>query len=126
MLEVTYEYYKNVYGGTLLSEQLFSKYSKDAIIYIRNRTFDNVMGVEEDNTYADVVKHAVCSISDMVSVNTSEDGSLDRLVASETTADWSKSYVTSKGSSEESTESRINKRIETLLGFTGLLYGGMY
>lgn len=127
MITTSYEYYTETYGGSL-SEDMFNKILPDAEIYIENRTFGNVDSIDEDSPYVNQVRRTVCKVVDLVSSRTnSKTGIMDnRVVSSESVGGWSKTYKTC-GNNEDSAlfERDIYNLIETFLGSTGLLFGGV-
>lgn len=127
MITTSYEYYTETYGG-IISEDKFNKILPDAETYIENRTFGNVDNIDEDSPYANQVRRTVCKVVDIISSRTnSKTGIMDnRVVSSESVGGWSKTYKTG-GNNEDSAlfESDIYNLIETFLGSTGLLFGGV-
>lgn len=127
MITTSYEYYAETYGGSL-SEDTFNKILPDAETYIENRTFGNVDSIDEDSPYVNQVRRTVCKVVDLVSSRTNyKTGIMDnRVVSSESVGGWSKTYKTG-GNNEDSAlfERDIYNLIETFLGSTGLLFGGV-
>lgn len=126
MVDIAYEYYKDNFRGILVSEDEFSKLLETAKIYVSNRTFGNVDYIDDTSQYADRVKFTLCSVMDLVKAHTGDDGVEHGAVTSESIGgSWSRSF---KVSDKRGTtlEDIVYDKICTLLGGTGLLYGGTY
>ena len=126
MVEVTYSYYKDVYNGSLVDENEFSRLLETAKIYVSNRTFGNSDSIDEGNPYAGRLKFTLCSVVDLIKAHTSDDGTEHGAVSSESVGgSWSRSFkVDSK--SGNTLDDIVYDKIYSLLSSTGLLYGGGY
>lgn len=60
---VDFEYYSNVFGGSVLKEETFPKAVQEAETYIRYLTYLNG-DIFADQVQADTIKAAVCAVAD--------------------------------------------------------------
>lgn len=113
---IDYDYYKNNYGGTLVSSTNFTRLSLQASYFINKITFGRA---EKSENYLEEIKLATCSVlEEMYKIE--NDGGVK---VAETVG---KHSVTFSNSSRDVTEEKIYyKAAITYLSNTGLLYRGI-
>lgn len=124
MAYANYEYYTNVYGGTAIAPDAFTRMADRASAYIDAVTLDrakNAVGGKLES-----VKKAVCALAEIIQdeerLNANAFAS-ERQVQSETVGTWTRNYGT-KSTSATDVGLLDNRKRETLLiylGNTGLL-----
>lgn len=125
MVEVTYLYYKDEFGGSIADEKEFSRLLENAKIYVSNITFGRSDSIDDDNIYAGRIKFTLCTIIDLIKAHTSDDGTEHGAITSESVGGiWSRSFKVSDKSGS-SLEDVIYSKIYSLLSNTGLMYGGV-
>lgn len=114
---IDYDYYKNNYGGTLVSSTNFIRLSLQASYFINKITFGRA---EKSENYLDEIKLATCSVIDEI-YKIENDGGVK---VAETVG---KHSVTFSNSSKDVTEEKIYYKAASIyLANTGLLYRGVY
>ena len=126
MVDVTYTYYKEEFGGGLVKEPEFKKLLQTAKIYVSNRTFGASNKVNDTDDCAERLKFAICSVIDTISIHTDDSGMEHGAVASESVGGtWSRNYkVSDKGGT--SLDDIVYDKLYHLLAGTGLLGGGAF
>lgn len=110
-MNVTYDDYKNVYGGTIIPSTRFTGYAMRADAYVNYIT----QGQSDTKTeYADKVKLAICAAADAIFKTEGKE-----FVTSESASGVSASYDT-KAISKLKRES-----IKPYLASTGMMYSGV-
>lgn len=121
---IDYQFYTDTYGGTELTEEQFSTYSKKALQFINELSASRLLLNDLNKTDEQLVKMAVCALCDYdLNENKRQEKAL---VASESVPSHSKSYNTSAVS--KTNEEVRKERIQTIYGFllsTNLLYRGV-
>lgn len=112
MVYADFTYYSAVYKGAM-PEADFCRLSRQASAYLDSVTYGNI---KEKWLEDERVKDACCAVAD--AIYRQEQGGE---VASESTGSWSRSYVTSGKTAEQT----IWGIAHACLGNTGLLYGGI-
>lgn len=120
---VDYGYYRDSFGGLVVTQEDFPRYVKRAGAYIRYLTAGR-----SDSSGMDAVKDAVCAVCDVYALDaaqTQADGGREK--ASENNDGYSVSYVT-EGLAGQTHEEVVRKKayqaVYPYLAFTGLLYRG--
>lgn len=117
---VDYSYYRDSFGGTVISAEDFPVYAKRAEAYIRYLTAGRSNSVD-----LDVVKDAVCAVCDVFAADEAQmqaDGGREK--ASENNDGYSVSYVTEGmdgQTHEEVLRQKAYQAVYPYLAFTGLL-----
>lgn len=113
---VDYNYYKDIYGGVLVTHTSFERISLQASYMINNLT----MGRAEKSTeYVEEIKLATCGIIDKMQEVENAGG----VVISETVGKISKTFSTA---SKDVAENKLYYRVALIyLANTGLLYRGV-
>lgn len=115
MAYADYDYYKDTYGGTLISEGDFVRLSRLASDYIDTVTFGHAAEATK-KTVVEKLKDACCALAEEQQ-NQDQGGE----VASANNDGYSETYVTSG----KTPERRRYQIAVSILGPTGLLYGGV-
>lgn len=117
MLQVDYAYYKDTYGGTLISEADFPSAIRQAYVYVNHITQGRAAKEQTDEVQAKI-NNACCAAAEYVHKSEQSGGAE---VASETVGKWSRSFV----SQGKTLQQRINASIRMYLSGTGLTYAGV-
>lgn len=110
---VTYDYYKNIFAGADIPEEVFPRYALYASMEIRNRSLGMIQSLIPE--WADEIQVTACQVAEICY----ERDNVNRNVKSETNDGDSITYNDARNFSEE-----INECIVTNLWMTGLLYQG--
>lgn len=122
MVTVTYEFYKDSYGG-VLNESIFNKSLLKATRLVSNRTnnkIDSISDDDENQNLVNDIKLCICNVVDKVQYYNSSNG---KVVASQSSGKISESYVVD--SSKVSAENDIADVIKTWLsgyGYTNFVW----
>lgn len=115
MLYATYDYYQNIYCGTMAEDE-FRRHIRSASAYLDQITFGRVGALAEEDPLQGRAADACCAVAEAYQRN--EAGA----VTSETNGDHS--ITISRGSKSDSR--RLYDAAALYLGGTGLLYRGVY
>lgn len=101
MVTITYEFYKDSYGG-VLNENLFNKSLLKATRLVSNRTnnkIDSISDDDENQNLVNDIKLCICNVVDKVQYYNTSNG---KVVSSQSSGKISESYVvdSSKASAE--------------------------
>ena len=101
MVTITYEFYKDSYGG-VLNENLFNKSLLKATRLVSNRTnnkIDSISDDDENQNLVNDIKLCICNVVDKVQYYNTSNG---KVVSSQSSGKISESYVVdgSKASAE--------------------------
>lgn len=110
---VTYDYYKNIFAGADIPEDVFPRYALYASMEIRNASFGRIQSLIPK--WADDIQITACQVVEILY----EKDSMNCNVKSETNDGDSITYNDTRNFSEE-----IKECIEKNLWMTGLLYQG--
>lgn len=122
MVTVTYEFYKDSYGG-VLNENLFNKSLLKATRLVSNRTnnkIDSVSDDDENQNLVNDIKLCICNVVDKVQYYNTSNG---KVVSSQSSGKISESYVVD--SSKASAENDIADVIKMWLsgyGYTNFVW----
>ena len=122
MVTVTYEFYKDSYGG-VLNENIFNKSLLKATKLVSNRTNSRIDTISDDDTNQDLVtdiKLCICNVIDKVQYYSESNG---KVIASQSSGKMSESYVVD--SSKTSVEKDIADVIKLWLskyGYTNIVW----
>ena len=122
MVTVTYEFYKDSYGG-VLNENLFNKSLLKATRLVSNRTnnkIDSVSDDDENQNLVNEIKLCICNVVDKVQYYNTSNG---KVVSSQSSGKISESYVVD--SSKMSAENDIADVIKMWLsgyGYTNFVW----
>lgn len=114
----TYQWYTEVYGGSAVQEDTFTRVSARVQALIDRITFNRIKSLPE-NEIPDEVRWAVCSGVDFAYQAEANDG---HTVVSETVSKHSVTY----GDAVKSVEAGVIRCARTYLDGTGLTYRGAY
>lgn len=122
MVDVTYIFYKDVYGG-ILNEDNFNNSLLKATRLVSNRTnnkIDTIVDADENQNLVNDIKFCICNVVDKVQYYNTNNG---KVVASQSSGKISESYVVD--SLKSSAESDIADVIKSWLsgyGFTNFVW----
>lgn len=122
MVTVTYEFYKDSYGG-VLNENLFNKSLLKATRLVSNRTnnkIDSISDDDENQNLVNDIKLCICNVVDKVQYYNTSNG---KVVSSQSSGKISESYVID--SSKVSAENDIADVIKMWLsgyGYTNFVW----
>lgn len=122
MVDVTYVFYKDVYGG-ILNEDNFNKSLLKATRLVSNRTnnkIDTIVDADENQNLVNDIKFCICNVVDKVQYYNTSNG---KVIASQSSGKVSESYVVD--SLKSSAESDIADVIKSWLsgyGFTNFVW----
>lgn len=122
MVTVTYEFYKDSYGG-VLNENLFNKSLLKATRLVSNRTnnkIDSISDDDENQNLVNDIKLCICNVVDKVQYYNTSNG---KVISSQSSGKISESYVVD--SSKVSAENDISDVIKTWLsgyGYTNFVW----
>lgn len=130
---IDYNYYSNNFGGTLIPEEEFDKYSNNASQEIRIRILNrDISGFEE------IVKTCACKVAEtlynqQLLKNKYQNiiKGTDKIITSEKVGDWSRNISNISVSdlktmvSNNTLETEITELIDKELLFTNLVYRGI-
>ena len=130
---IDYNYYSNNFGGTLIPEEEFDKYSNNASQEIRIRILNrDISGFEE------IVKTCACKVAEtlynqQLLKNKYQNiiKGTDKIITSEKVGDWSRNISNISVSdlktmvSKNTLETEITELIDKELLFTNLVYRGI-
>lgn len=122
MVDVTYDFYKDVYGG-ILNEDNFSKSLLKATRLVSNRTnnkIDTIVDADENQNLVNDIKFCICNVVDKVQYYNTNNG---KVIASQSSGKISESYVVD--SLKSSAESDIADVIKSWLsgyGYTNFVW----
>ena len=122
MVTVTYEFYKDSYGG-VLNENLFNKSLLKATRLVSNRTnnkIDSISDDDENQNLVNDIKLCICNVVDKVQYYNTSNG---KVVSSQSSGKISESYVVD--SSKMSAENDIADVIKMWLsgyGYTNFVW----
>lgn len=122
MVTVTYEFYKDSYGG-VLNENLFNKSLLKATRLVSNRTnnkIDSISDDDENQNLVNDIKLCICNVVDKVQYYNTSNG---KVVSSQSSGKISESYVVD--SSKASAENDIADVIKMWLsgyGYTNFVW----
>ena len=122
MVTITYEFYRDSYGG-VLNENLFNKSLLKATRLVSNRTNNKIDSISDDNENQNLVndiKLCICNVVDKVQYYNTSNG---KVVSSQSSGKISESYVVD--SSKASAESDIADVIKMWLsgyGYTNFVW----
>ena len=122
MVTITYEFYKDSYGG-VLNENLFNKSLLKATRLVSNRTnnkIDSISDDDENQNLVNDIKLCICNVVDKVQYYNTSNG---KVVSSQSSGKISESYVVD--SSKVSAENDIADVIKMWLsgyGYTNFVW----
>ena len=122
MVTVTYEFYKDIYRGSL-NEDNFNKNLLKATRLVSNRTnnkIDSISDDDENQNLVNDIKFCICNVIDKVQYYNTNNG---KVVASQSSGKVSESYVVD--SSKTSAENDIADVIKSWLsgyGYTNFVW----
>lgn len=122
MVDVTYVFYKDVYGG-ILNEDNFNKSLLKATRLVSNRTnnkVDTIVDGDENQNLVNDIKFCICNVVDKVQYYNTNNG---KVIASQSSGKVSESYVVD--SLKSSAESDIADVIKSWLsgyGYTNFVW----
>lgn len=122
MVDVTYVFYKDVYGG-ILNEDNFNKSLLKATRLVSNRTnnkIDTIVDGDENQNLVNDIKFCICNVVDKVQYYNTNNG---KVIASQSSGKVSESYVVD--SLKSSAESDIADVIKSWLsgyGYTNFVW----
>lgn len=122
MVTITYEFYKDSYGG-VLNENIFNKSLLKATRLVSNRTnnkIDSVSDDDENQNLVNDIKLCICNVVDKVQYYNTSNG---KVVSSQSSGKISESYVVD--SSKMSAENDIADVIKMWLsgyGYTNFVW----
>ena len=122
MVTITYEFYKDSYGG-VLNENLFNKSLLKATRLVSNRTnnkIDSISDDDENQNLVNDIKLCICNVVDKVQYHNTSNG---KVVSSQSSGKISESYVVD--SSKVSAENDIADVIKMWLsgyGYTNFVW----
>lgn len=122
MVDVTYVFYKDVYGG-ILNEDSFNKSLLKATRLVSNRTnnkIDTIVDADENQNLVNDIKFCICNVIDKVQYYNTNNG---KVIASHSSGKVSESYVVD--SLKSSAESDIADVIKSWLsgyGYTNFVW----
>lgn len=122
MVDVTYVFYKDVYGG-ILNEDNFNKSLLKATRLVSNRTnnkVDTIVDADENQNLVNDIKFCICNVVDKVQYYNTNNG---KVIASQSSGKISESYVVD--SLKSSAESDIADVIKSWLsgyGYTNFVW----
>lgn len=122
MVDVTYVFYKDVYGG-ILNEDNFNKSLLKATRLVSNRTnnkIDTIVDGDENQNLVNDIKFCICNVVDKVQYYNTNNG---KVIASQSSGKVSESYVVD--SLKSSAESDISDVIKSWLsgyGYTNFVW----
>ena len=122
MVTVTYEFYKDSYGG-VLNENLFNKSLLKATRLVSNRTnnkIDSISDDDENQNLVNDIRLCICNVVDKVQYYNTSNG---KVVSSQSSGKISESYVVD--SSKASAENDIADVIKMWLsgyGYTNFVW----
>ena len=122
MVTITYEFYKDSYGG-VLNENLFNKSLLKATRLVSNRTnnkIDSISDDDENQNLVNDIKLCICNVVDKVQYYNTSNG---KVVSSQSSGKISESYVVD--SSKASAENDIADVIKMWLsgyGYTNFVW----
>lgn len=122
MVDVTYVFYKDVYGG-ILNEDNFNKSLLKATRLVSNRTnnkVDTIVDADENQNLVNDIKFCICNVVDKVQYYNTNNG---KVIASQSSGKVSESYVVD--SLKSSAESDIADVIKSWLsgyGYTNFVW----
>mgnify|MGYP000006600966 FL=1 len=106
MVNVDYNFYKDVYFG-VVSEDLFNSKLREAIKLVENRTNNRISNINDDDTNESLVmdiKLCICSVVDKC-IDYSATGG--KVITSQSSGKVSESYVTNNKMSMESDVAKV-------------------
>lgn len=92
MIAVSYEYYTDEYGGTLVKEDRFPFLLKKSGLLLSNITLGRADKVEDGNPLEERLKDCLCSMCDTLQTYESDTAQLGGIKKSESVGKWSVSY----------------------------------
>lgn len=110
---VTYDYYKNIFAGADIPEEVFPRYALYASMEIRNASFGRIQSLIPK--WADDIQMTACQVAEILY----EENLLNRSIKTETNDGDSVTYNDTRNFNDE-----IKECIEKNLWITGLLYQG--
>ncbi len=113
-----YEFYKDTFGGTMISESEFTRLMIIASAYVDKITFNRAMEISEDDPTYRLLKLAACDIAEVLK-REDEGGEIQ----SESVGSYSVSYADTP-TKKLSLEEKIIQAGKRYLGNTGLMYRG--
>lgn len=122
MVDVTYDFYKDVYGG-ILNEDNFNNSLLKATRLVSNRTnnkVDTIVDGDENQNLVNDIKFCICNVVDKVQYYNTNNG---KVIASQSSGKVSESYVVD--SLKSSAESDIADVIKSWLsgyGYTNFVW----
>ncbi len=119
MVTVDYDYYKNVFGGTNISEERFPFMLRKANRLLSDITLGRSDAVTDEVEIADKVKDCLCEMCDTLQAYSSSDSPSFAIKKSETVSKWSVTYDTSNVPKSES--SACLRVADTYIGDTELM-----
>lgn len=131
MLQITYDYYTTIYGGSVVSEQSFDRVITRTIGIANGYTAVDLYTLDDsDYTPDDItrLKTAICASADCVSPALVDGSSeLKSITASESVAGmWSRSYVTEGSNSADVLRQNVYAILDDYLTGTQFIRRGYY
>lgn len=122
MVDVTYVFYKDVYGG-ILNEDNFNKSLLKATRLVSNRTnnkIDTIVDADENQNLVNDIKFCICNVVDKVQYYDTNNG---KVIASQSSGKVSESYVVDNlKSSAESDIADVIKSWLSGYGYTNFVW----
>lgn len=117
MYTLTYDYYKQNYGGILLDEDTFTPIMTKAVILVDNIVFNRLSTLDKSKICEFLltrINFCICEVCDKISKYTQDGAITDGVKSSETVGNWSVSFSTD--SLPSSVLSSIKKTVDSYLG----------
>ena len=118
----SYEFYRNVYYGEILTAEDFPKYATRADAYLSELTYGRYTDTTLPETTITAVKMAECSVADLC-FSTESQSAVSSAISKETVGSHSVTYRTGSDATK-TLSARIREVAERYLLSTGLLYRG--
>ena len=118
----SYEFYRDVYFGEILTAEDFPKYATRADVYLNELTYGRYMDSSLPEATITAVKMSECAIADLC-FTTEAESAVSSAISKETVGDHSVTYRTGSDAAK-TLSARIKETAERYLFPTGLLYRG--
>ncbi len=115
-----YEFYRDVYLGTVLTPEDFPRYATRADAYLNELTYGRYADTTLPEATITTVKMAECSVADLC-FTTEAESTVSSAISKETVGDHSVTYRTGSDAAK-TLSTRIKETAERYLFPTGLLY----
>lgn len=115
MAYADFDYYKNIFKGSILDNAAFDSLSEKATDYINSVTFDRIAEVN------DKIKRCCCALAEQISIDNNYQSG--KMISSEKNGNYSVSYAISSNVAAEHYRRMFGICLQ-YLGNTGLMYRG--